>query len=79
MNFKLRFTKDFSFDVEAESLDAAVAAGVQACRDGDVDDMQGDAKWGSEAWVLPDWAQSKRPQTVVVNGKLVHRDTLEEP
>ena len=75
--FKVRFTKDFTLDVRAESIVDAMRAGEAACSGDYADDMSGDAEWVAEVWAAPEWAQVRRPNAVVVGDKLVSPDVLE--
>jgi hypothetical protein len=74
VRFKIRFTKEFTLDVEAADIDAAIGAGLAACRTGHVEEMAGEASWGSEVWTAPDWQQNQdnRPHALVRGGVLVH-------
>jgi hypothetical protein len=74
--FKIRFTKAYTLDVEAESLEAAEDAARAAARTNDPDDMAGDAYWEHEVWSAPEWAQTRRPHAVIRNGEFLHPDDV---
>ncbi len=71
--FKVRFVRSFTLTVAAESRQALEDA-LRAIGSDEVEDMSGSVDWDpAEVWDRNEWDTS-RPQSVLVNGKLVHPD-----
>ena len=79
MIFQVRFTKEFTLLVEADSLAAARGAASSAS-DAEIEAMDGGAEWDSQdVWTAPDWKQDHTPPTVVRRGVFAHRDDEVKP